>query len=311
MQDPLSDILAVVAAHSSVSTALVAGGAWALRVHQYSGLKFNAVLRGQAWLMLDGAPDGAAPPPPLHLHAGDCFVLTAGTGFVIASDPAPATAAREAAEVYANLVDGVARMGQGDDFHVIGGKMVFDEADAGLLLDGLPPLIHIAADSPRAANLQWLLVRLMEELGETQPGRAVVADQLMHMMFIESLRAYLASGAARRDGWIGALADSRIRAAVHAIHGAPAQRWTLAALASVACMSRSHFAQQFKAAVGVAPLDYVLKWRMRLACRALRRGDQAVSAIAASLGYGSDSAFSNAFKRNQGESPLAYRKRMA
>jgi AraC-like DNA-binding protein len=50
----------------------------------------------------------------------------------------------------------------------------------------------------------------------------------------------------------------------------------------------------------VPPLTYLAEWRMRLARRALLEGDQAVSTIAYSLGYASESAFSHAFKRTSG-----------
>lgn len=94
---------------------------------------------------------------------------------------------------------------------------------------------------------------------------------------------------------------------MQAMHDAPAQRWTLATLASSAGMSRSSFADKFRTLVGVPPLDYLLQWRMRLACQSLRRSSATVSTIAQMLGYTSDSAFSHAFKRVHGQAPLQYR----
>ncbi|WP_372495458.1 helix-turn-helix domain-containing protein [Saccharopolyspora soli] len=49
---------------------------------------------------------------------------------------------------------------------------------------------------------------------------------------------------------------------------------------------------------------------MLLAQRALRDGDVGVGSLAVELGYSSESAFSNAFKREVGESPLRYRYRV-
>jgi AraC-like DNA-binding protein len=93
------------------------------------------------------------------------------------------------------------------------------------------------------------------------------------------------------------------------MHGAPAQRWTVDALASAVGLSRSTFAGRFKSAVGVAPLDYLLRWRMRLAARELRGGRKTASAVALSLslGYESESAFSHAFKRVMGVAPMQFR----
>jgi AraC-like DNA-binding protein len=64
---------------------------------------------------------------------------------------------------------------------------------------------------------------------------------------------------------------------------------------------------RFKTVAGVPPLTYLLNWRMRIAERALRDGNTSMSALALSLGYTSESAFSNAFKRTVGMAPKRYR----
>jgi AraC-like DNA-binding protein len=76
-------------------------------------------------------------------------------------------------------------------------------------------------------------------------------------------------------------------------------------------MSRSSFAMRFRALVGLTPLDYLVRWRMQIAARALRRTDRTVADIGSELGYTSESAFSNAFKRVLGQSPSRYRRAQA
>jgi AraC-like DNA-binding protein len=71
-------------------------------------------------------------------------------------------------------------------------------------------------------------------------------------------------------------------------------------------MSRSSFASRFKANAGVPPLTYLQNLRMRLAEHELRAGAMSVAELAKSLGYASDSAFSNAFKRRTGMAPKHY-----
>ncbi|WP_207128868.1 helix-turn-helix transcriptional regulator [Actinocatenispora comari] len=73
-------------------------------------------------------------------------------------------------------------------------------------------------------------------------------------------------------------------------------------------MSRTSFAERFRAVAAMPPLTYLGRWRMMLAQRALRDGDSGVRALAIELGYGSESAFSTAFKREVGVSPLRYRR---
>jgi AraC-like DNA-binding protein len=90
------------------------------------------------------------------------------------------------------------------------------------------------------------------------------------------------------------------------MHADPARRWTLNALASHAGMSRSSFALKFKQTVGQAPMEYLTRWRMLLAGDRLAHSDEPIAAIALSLGYESESAFSTAFKRVMGRAPRQY-----
>lgn len=94
------------------------------------------------------------------------------------------------------------------------------------------------------------------------------------------------------------------------MHGNPAHPWGLEDLAKAAAMSRTNFALRFKELVGIAPLTYLAQWRMRLAVRALVEKDDPLSELALSLGYTSESAFSNAFKRIVGIAPKRYRSKV-
>ncbi|MGC1301842.1 MAG: AraC family transcriptional regulator [Caulobacteraceae bacterium] len=298
--DPLSDVLALLEARSYLSAALVTGGDWAMRFSRPRSVKFTAVIRGGCWLVMDGLP------APLRLEAGDCFLLNR-SGCVLASDPALEPV--PAVEVFAHAGDRTAHHGGFDDFHAIGGGVRLEGPDSGLLLDLLPSLIHVEGASGQAQALHWLIAQLAQELSAERPGASLTADHLAHLMFVQVLRTYLASEAGSEAiGWLGALADRRIGAAIRRLHAEPARRWTLEELATACGMSRSSFADRFKARVGVAPLDYLIRWRMRLAAAALRKGAEPVSAIAAGVGYESESAFSNAFKRVTGSSPLLYRR---
>jgi AraC-like DNA-binding protein len=126
-------------------------------------------------------------------------------------------------------------------------------------------------------------------------------------MFVQILRAHLQSSDPLAAGWLRAVADKRIAPALRLMHAEPGRAWKLGQLAKTAAMSRTAFAVHFKAVAGVAPLTYLTHWRMRLAERALREENVSVSVLARSLGYASDSAFSNAFKRVVGSAPRLYR----
>jgi AraC-like DNA-binding protein len=105
------------------------------------------------------------------------------------------------------------------------------------------------------------------------------------------------------------IALTRIGQALRVLHADPGRRWTLEGLAQEAAMSSTAFALRFKVLVGRPPLDYLLRWRMRLAARALASAHLRLAEIALSVGYESESAFSVAFKRVMGCAPKQYQTR--
>jgi AraC-like DNA-binding protein len=155
--------------------------------------------------------------------------------------------------------------------------------------------------------MRWLLDQLLRELTAERAGADFAADQLAQLMFVQVLRAYLADADALPAGRLRALADERIAPALRLMHADPGRPWQLEELARAAAMSRTTFAERFRAVAGVPPLTYLLDWRMSLARRALRDGETSVSALAQRVGYTSESAFSNAFKRTTGVAPRRYR----
>ena len=296
--DPLSDVLSLLRPHSFMFRGLDAGGAWALRYPANEGLRCYAVLSGQCWLDLEDGAD------PVRLTAGDCVLLTRRQSFRLASDtrltPVDAVALFSAARE-----GGVAIHQGGGDCTGIGGYFGFAGKEAGMLLGLLPAVVHIRREADKA-TLRSSIELLMQELREPQPGGYLFAQHLAHMMLVLALRLHLAQGPAGETGWLFALADRQLGAAISAMHGAPAQRWTLPALAQRACMSRSSFALKFKETVGASPMEYLVRWRMLLAGDRLTHSGDSISVVGQSLGYASDSAFSTAFRRVMGCSPRQY-----
>ncbi len=297
--DPFSDILKFTNAASLLTGGFTAGGAWAIRFPAPDKIKFFAVVKGQCWVALEGAPE------PVHFRTGDVGLLAAKRSFILASDPGVAPV--DAMALFSAAGGSTAQLGDGGDFAHIGGHVLLDPVSGRLLSDVLPPWIHVPAASPQAANFRWLLDRLVEEQAAELPGAQLASAQFAQLLFIQILRAHLQTAELMPAGWLRALADPRIAAALRLMHGDPGRPWHLDELARACAMSRTTFADRFKTVAGVAPLTYLTEWRMRLAERALREGATPVSVIAPSLGYTSESAFSNAFKRVTGTSPRAYR----
>jgi AraC-like DNA-binding protein len=238
------------------------------------------------------------------LQADDCVLLPNGRRFKLARDLAfQSIHISELSE--SDWRDGIAKVGGGGETMVLGGHFAFAGAHTDMLLGSMPPILRLRDEVDRQ-GLRWVLDRMRRELTTKSPGRVMVARNLAQLLLVEALRLYLAQASGRVPGWLFALGDDRLAPAVIAMHQAPGEHWTLPTLAEKAGMSRSKFALRFKTITGVSPIDYLARWRMLLASDRLAAGREPVAAIALSMGYDSDAAFSTAFKRIMGNSPREY-----
>ncbi len=296
--DPLSDVLSLLKPRSYNSGGFDAGGEWSIEYPQHDGIKCFAVVSGECWLSVEGVPD------PVRVKEGDCFLLPSGRRFRAASDLTLTPI--DVSTIYSTKrAGGIVSWNSGGDFFLVGGHFTLTRNQADILLGVLPPIVHLRKESDKAA-LRWSLERMTQELREPQPGGFLVAQDLAHMMLVQALRLHLAEGLSGGVGWLFALADKQMSAAINSMHDDPAHGWTIQKLAERAGMSRSAFALKFRETVGASPMEYLTRWRMLLAGDKLVNSSDPISVISLSLGYESEAAFSTAFKRVMGCSPRQY-----
>jgi AraC-like DNA-binding protein len=176
----------------------------------------------------------------------------------------------------------------------------FDPDSLRAMIFALPQVIHIR----REEGAEWIdgIFRfLMIEAEDLQPGGALMISRLIDLVVIRALRTWVQQG--QSSGWLGGLSDARIARSLKAIHEEPMRRWSIAALAGSAGMSRSSFCERFTALVGRSPLRYQNEWRLRLAREMLAKRDARVGEIGLRIGYESEAAFSRAYKEFFGHSP--------
>ena len=264
---------------------------------------FAMLSRGNCWLSVDGIAE------PIPLTGGDCFLLARGTSIVLRDSPRtrPRLSFRE---VGAQANNHVAHCGGGGaPTTIVCGSMSFDRASLRPITQLLPSFILIKAEQARALALHDTLRALASEMAEQVPGSEIVATRLAEVLFIQILRAHIASGPERNKGWLRAIFDPQIGTTLSAIHDSVNTPWTVESLAEAAGMSRSAFAARFKELLGQTPLEYVTEWRMQKAMQLLQQRDKKLIEVARLVGYESDAAFSKAFKRVVGANPGEYLKR--
>ena len=264
---------------------------------------FAMLSRGNCWLSVEGIPE------PIPLTGGDCILLARGTSFVL-RDSLKTRPKRHFREVAARDGSNVAHYGGGGaPTTIVCGSLSFDRASLRPITQLLPSFILIKADQAHTLALHNTMQALAAEMAEQAPGSEVVATRLGEVLFIQALRAYIASVPERNKGWLRAIFDSQMGTALSAIHDSVKTPWTVESLAAAAGMSRSAFAARFKALLGQTPLEYVTEWRMQKAMQLLEQRDKKLIDVARSVGYESDAAFSKAFKRVVGANPGEYLKR--
>ena len=293
--DPLAQVISLLRPGASYAKLVTAAGNWAVRPPGDQPF-YAAVLEGEVALSVGG---GA----PERLCTGDFILIPAVDDFMVTSRVAPA-AGHVADPV--ELEPGIFHLGPQEtpDTRMLVGYCTFGSDDSALLMSLLPEMIVVRGER----RLTMLVELLNAETRSGRPGRDVVLEHLLQVLLIEAFRTSKVSSPA--PGLLRGLSDERLAPALRRMHGEPARPWTVGELAREAALSRSAFYDRFRRAVGVAPMDYLLKWRMALAKDLLRGASgPAVGEVARRVGYSSQSTFSVAFSREVGATPRAYARR--
>jgi AraC-like DNA-binding protein len=271
-------------------------------------ISYHVVTEGRCFAGLIGAE-------PILVEAGEVVVFTKGDPHALSSRPGmranPVTTTAFDAAAASPLPFSV-RYGAGDgppSARLVCGFLACNAQPFNPLLDNLPPVIK--AGNPRDAESNWLGEFVRMAIGESTNKRAggeSVLAKLSELMFIEVVRRHLEAVPPARTGWLAGLRDPFVGKALSLIHRSPARNWTIEELARDVGLSRSVLAERFADLVGLPPMHYLAKWRMQIASELLSGGSTNIATVAAETGYGSEAAFSRAFKKMVGVPPSAWRR---
>lgn len=299
----LQDLFPSLAVKQAVYTRVEASAPWGFDFIPYHHTKFGIVTEGVCHLDLK---DGVA---PLRLERGHCYLLTRGDAFRLRDAHLSATVDFE--DVLHRLNGRLLCYGGGGERStIVGGRFIFASDNYPPLFDLLPPLMHFKVNDKELGALIATLELLAHETGQPSLGSSGMVERLADIFFIQSLRAYWLAESAREAGWLGAVADERLSRALARMHKAPAHDWSVAGLASDVGMSRAVFAARFKEKVGIAPMTYLTRYRLHHARRLLQQTTLSIAQIAEKAGYGSEAAFSKAFRREFETPPGALRRHL-
>lgn len=313
--DTLSDVLRAVRLQGAVFFSVDAVDPWVAEAPDARDLasyvlpsaehviEYHLVTEGRCY-------GGLVDETPALLEAGDIIVFPQGNAHVIASapgmrgDPTWNTDHSHTASLPIKLELGA---GATPSARVICGFLGCDARPFNPLLDNLPRMIHLRHQSG-GADLSQLVQLALAESTTRSSGSESVLSRVSELMFIEVIRRYIATLPEDDVGWLAGLRDEFVGRCLKKLHARPAHPWSLDELARESGTSRAVLAERFVHFVGLPPMQYLARWRMQLASAQLTSSDKKLAQIAGEVGYGSEAAFSRAFKREVGMAPADFRR---
>ena len=260
---------------------------------------YHYVRTGRMVVEVDGVP-------PLTVEAGEAAILPRNDPHTLCERSGLAPV--DATDVSWVTGDGVHHVACGngpDTTEVWCGFLGTARSSAHPLLDALPPLMKINIGS---AEEDWIEASM--RFVAQQVPTADIVSRLAESFVVQAIREYVRSLPEGEGGWLAGLRDPAVARALAVIHSSYAEDLDVERLSREAGVSRSVLGERFAELLGESPMRYCAKWRMRMAANMLREGQQNTANIAYAVGFNSEAAFNRAFKREFGEPPATWRKRV-
>ncbi len=301
--DALSEVLDSLKLKGVVYQKVPFTAPWGISIAQDQYSQFWRLLKGSCYLSIAGEE-------MIKMEVGDFVLVPHGAAHRILGHPKN-TSVPSAQFVKALQAGKPMFQGNDEETLLIGGHFEFTSSIQHPFVQSLPKVININNHQDEIKLwLQQAAAFMNDELSTRKAASDLILGRLAEVVFILIVRAYIEQTDVEQ-GFLRAFKDSRISASLNAMHAAPEKDWTLEQLASTAGMSRSLYCKEFKRLLGETPMAYLTDWRMLKAKEFLLENKENISEIAESVGYQSEAAFNRLFKMKVGETPAAYRRRMA
>lgn len=270
-------------------------------------ISFHIMLDGWCWAQLADESQ-----PAVRLEGGDAVIFVRGDGHFMTTEAGKRSAPD--LSLYYRPTDRPLPFvfkefgGSGPASRFVCGYLGCDARPFNPILDALPRLLHVKRSSTGGQLTHDLIRVALAETQRPSAGGETMLSKLSEVMFLQAVRQHIDSLPQESNGWLAALRDRQIGAALKLMHGRPAESWTLDSLAREVGMSRSVFAERFAEIMREPAMHYLSNWRLQLAASLLERRNLSISQAAAEVGYESEAAFNRAFKKQVGMPPGAWRR---
>lgn len=264
---------------------------------------YHLLTEGRAWVRLETGDR-------LALEAGDIVMLPHGDTHIVENGPTTKTV-DDSEHLIEILSQGLKlwRVGGGGEVtKFVCGYLACDRRLGQVFLSGLPSVFKVSIrNHPSGRWLENSIRFSVDQAGRSQPGGEAVLAKLSEVLFVETIREYIAQLPSNQTGWLASARDTDVGKALALMHRNPARAWTIALLAKEAGISRSVLAERFRHYLNESPIAYLTRWRLQLGAQMLSSTSYSVAQIAAEVGYESEAAFNRAFKREFEIPPARFR----
>ena len=309
MLDLLSDILTNLSVRGTLYFRTSLTTPWGIEVPAYENVvRFHFAHRGDCLVEVEGSGKSVA------LQQGDLLIVPRGASHKLYCG----LETREAILPLDTVIEKSGFTGTGvlvyggdqddRDTQLICGHFSFDPHAKHVLMERLPPYIHIKNYGESAGK--WIEATLQvigDEAGGQRMGGDLIALKMSETILAHAIRSFIESNEAPEWG-LDAFSDDNLRKALDAFHQSPDKHWTIEALAQTAGMSRTSFAVLFQKKMAMTPMEYITAWRIEIAKRLLMVPKTTLTDAAEGAGYASNSAFTRVFKKETGMTPADFKK---
>lgn len=309
MLDLLSDILTKISVQGTLYFRTSFTMPWGVAVPAYENVaRFHFAHRGNCMVAVEGVEK------PISLAQGDLIIIPHGASHSLYCGKNPEKTILPLDTVLEKSgYDGSGVLVYGGDeddneTQLICGHFSFEKHSRHILIERLPPLIHLKNYGEVAGRWMEATLRVIgDEAGGHRLGGDLIALKMSEAILTQAIRTFIESDDSSLWGLNG-FSDAHLCKALDAFHKKPDAAWTVEAMAQEAGMSRTNFAVQFQKKMKMSPMQYVSSWRMEIAKRSLADPSNSLTDTAESAGYASDSAFARVFKKEIGMTPASFRK---
>lgn len=250
-----------------------------------------------------------------EMHAGDFVLLPHGTRHELSSLKEGSGAAvlwREACSVNSSLalesnLSDDERAGHLAEVDMFCGRFICPNDMSCLVLRSLPPLLHV--NVREREEIAPLVALMRQEIEHGRQGGESMINALGEVLLVSALRAYgeLCGKEEATPTLFALLFDQRLHPLLCALLEAPEKPWTVTSMAALLSMSRATLERRVQERARMSVGELLLNVRMMQACSLLRRTDKNIVEIAGLVGYGSETAFAQAFARLLDTTPGRWR----